>query len=74
MQLSLASAADVVDVVNVELLVDVVNDDRLSSFTAVVDGVLVAVVVVVAVAAVSVFDFKSVCDASSPDGMEIFLS
>lgn len=71
MQLSLASAADVVDVVNV-VLVDVVNDDIFSSFTAVVDGVLVAVgvVVVLAVAAVSEFDFKSLCDASSPDGVK----
>lgn len=62
MQLSLTSATDVVvDVVNVELLVDVIDDDKL--FTAVVDGV----VVVVVVAVVSVLDFKSTFDVSSPD-------
>lgn len=62
MQLSLISATDVDVVVNVELLVDVVNDDMLSSFTAVVDGVVVVVVSM---------EFRSFFDASSPDGTKM---
>lgn len=58
------SATDVV-VVKVELLlVDVVTDGVLSTFTAVVDDVDVVVVIM------SVVDFKSALDASSsPDGI-----
>lgn len=59
MQLSITSATDV-DVVNVELLVDVVDDAILfSSFTAVVDGVVV-------VSLVGRLVFNSTFDASSP--------
>lgn len=54
MQLSITSATDVVVVVNVELLVDVVDDDILSGFTAVVDDVVVST------------DFDSAFSASSP--------
>lgn len=67
MQLSITSATDVDVVVNVVLFDDVVNDDilLLSTFTA-------AFVAVVVVAVVSI-DFRSVFDASSPDGIKIKL-